>query len=343
MKYIINTGCSYGVMFRSMKEFTKGNQKEFNIIDLHCDSHGAEYQKRSIIYTISKLTQNGINANDIFVIVEWSQPNRLFIEAPKEYSKHILNNKEYSEGTFILNNKFERCKDSFEYVAKYKSLNVIFGDRVYLNPDVDNFDELENTELIYYLEEFKKGCHISHKPIDRIEQYLTNIFDTQNFLKSFGIQYKFFLMNNTFEGYYDNFSHIYGKDDTYKIFQFEKIELPNLINLKTINTFSSYLNNLWSNIDFTNFAFYKTDKFNYGGIDEYAMEKFSHIAYTSAANDWDIPNEGYVTSFGAHPHDSVYIDFFKEFIYNDIKDFTGELEFDMSDRWSKNKFNAIRL
>jgi hypothetical protein len=55
MKYIVNTGCSYGVMFRSMKEFTKGNDNQFKIIDLHCDSHGAEYQKRSIIYTISKL------------------------------------------------------------------------------------------------------------------------------------------------------------------------------------------------------------------------------------------------------------------------------------------------
>ena len=41
MKYIINTGCSYGVMFRSMKEFTKGNDTDFKVIDLHCDSFGA--------------------------------------------------------------------------------------------------------------------------------------------------------------------------------------------------------------------------------------------------------------------------------------------------------------
>jgi hypothetical protein len=59
MKYIINTGCSYGVLFRSMKEFTKGNDTNFQIIDLHCDSHGAEYQKRSVIYTISKLIEKG--------------------------------------------------------------------------------------------------------------------------------------------------------------------------------------------------------------------------------------------------------------------------------------------
>ena len=46
--YIVNTGCSYGVMFRSMKDFTFVNDSNFEVIDLHCDSHGAEYQKRSV-------------------------------------------------------------------------------------------------------------------------------------------------------------------------------------------------------------------------------------------------------------------------------------------------------
>ena len=67
--YIINTGCSYGVMFRSMKEFTKGNDTNFEVIDLHCDSFGAEYQKRSIIYTVSKLLWDGISPKNIFVIM----------------------------------------------------------------------------------------------------------------------------------------------------------------------------------------------------------------------------------------------------------------------------------
>ena len=33
--YIVNTGCSYGVMFRSMKEFTFVNDSNFEVIDLH--------------------------------------------------------------------------------------------------------------------------------------------------------------------------------------------------------------------------------------------------------------------------------------------------------------------
>ena len=90
------------------------------------------------------------------------------------------------------------------------------------------------------------------------------------------------------------------------------------------------------------FVFYKTNGITYGGIDEYTIERFGHIAYTSGANEWDIPDDGYVTSFGAHPHDSVYIDFFKEYIYDRIKHFIGELNFNMTDRWSYTKHNAIR-
>ena len=342
MKYIINTGCSYGVMFRSFKEFTNGNGNLFKVIDLHCDSHGAEYQKRSIIYAVSKLLKKGVVSSDIFVITEWSQPNRLFIELPKEDSNHILRNIKNSEGTFILDNEFKRMSDSYDYIAKYKSLNVIIGDRVYLNPDVDSFDELEDGNLISYLEMFKNNCHISHKPIDRLEQYLTNILDLQNYLKVNGIKYKFFLMNNTFEGYYKNFSHEYSKDSIFDSINKDVIKLPNLKPLTTINQFSEYLNQIWNLIDLSNFAFYKTDNFNFGGIDEYTMEKFGHDAYSAGANPWDIPPEGYITSFGAHPHDSVYIDFFKDYIYNDLIPFIGELEFDMSNRWEKYKHNAIR-
>jgi hypothetical protein len=105
-------------MFRSFKEFTNGNGNLFKVIDLHCDSHGAEYQKRSIIYSVSKLLKKGVAASDIFVITEWSQPNRLFIELPKEDSNHILKNIKNSEGTFILDNQFKRTNDSYEYIAK---------------------------------------------------------------------------------------------------------------------------------------------------------------------------------------------------------------------------------
>ena len=273
MKYIINTGCSYGVMFRSMKEFTKGNDTDFKVIDLHCDSFGAEYQKRSVVYTVSKLLWDGVLPDNIFVIIEWSQPNRLFTEIPNELCKDILNDSDNIEGTFILDNKFNLKEKTNQLIGKWKSLNVIIGNKVYTNPDVDDLTYFENKEIEWYLSEYKNNCHISHKPIDRYEHYLQCIVDTQSFLTSLNIEHISFLMNDTFTD---------------------------------LKSKSDYLKKIWNCVDLTKFVFHN----RFGGIDEFAMEKFGNISYLSGANEWDIPPDGNMMKFGNHPHDSVYIDFF---------------------------------
>lgn len=301
--YIINTGCSYGVMFRSMKEFTKGNDTNFEVIDLHCDSLGVEYQKRSIIYTVSKLLWDGISPKNIFVIIEWSQPNRLFTEIPQDLCKDIINHSDL-EGTFVLDNKFN-LKTQSNLIKKYKHLNVIFNDRVYTNPDVDDLTYFENKDIEWYLSEYKKNCHISQKPIDRLEHYLQSIIDTQSFLFSRNIEHISFLMNDTFT------------DLKYE---------------------SDYLKTIWNQLDLSKFVFHN----RFGGIDEFAMERFGNIAYLSGANEWDIPEDGNMMDFGNHPHDSVYIDFFEEYIYPKAKEYFGELSFNYTDRWSKLKHNSIR-
>lgn len=340
-KFIVNTGCSYGVLFRSMKEFTKSDSN-FKIIDLHCDSFGADFQKRTILYTIQNLLSKGVNPQNIFVITEWSQPNRLFVEIPKEFSDHILNKEDDSEGAFILNSKFELEREDTSYLKKYRSIYAVIGDRAYLNPDVDNFDELLSKPLKTFFETFKKNMYFSHKPIDRYENYLTNILDTQSFLKSYGIDYTFFLMNNVFEGYEGEKGHIYTENYIDKFLNKETIVLPDLHRFDQLKDFSSYLQSIWKLIEFDKFVFYKTDRFEYGGIDEYSMEKFGHISYTSGANPWDLVEDGYVTYFGAHPHDSIYINFFEEYIYPRVKHIVGEMKFDYTDRWSRTKHNTIR-
>ena len=343
MKFIINTGCSYGVIFRSMFRFTQGSDVDFKVIDLHCDSHGSEYQKRSVIFTINELINKGVSTKDIYVITEWSQPNRLFIEIPNEFVQDILEEKEYHEPNFVLDNKFKKIENSeYEFIYKHKSLNIVIGDRVYSNIEHADLDSFGNSNAKFYIREFVKNCPISYKPIDRLEQYLTNILDLQSYLKSNEIQYTFYLMNNTFEGYYDNFANFTYTEETRNTVQQDIINLPSLKDFYHIKDFSVYLNNIWKAIDKTNFAFYQTDRFDYGGLDEYSMEKFGHISYTSGANTWDIPDDGYCTSFGAHPHDSAHVSFFEEYIYTKLKDFVGHLEFNYIDRWNKNKHNAIR-
>lgn len=345
MKYIINTGCSYGVMFMSFKEFTKGNNTNFRIIDLHCDSTGADYAKRSVIYAVSKLIESGVSPKDIYVITEWSQPNRLHIELPQEFCNDILHGEEWAlEKSFVLDNTFNRIEDEYpiKFIGKYKSLTTVFGDRVYANVEHSDLDSFDDKNIHYYIKEFIKNSPINNKPIDRLESYLTNILDLQSFLKSLGIEYSFFLMNNSFEGYYDNFSNFSYTDETRDTVQQETIVLPNLSSFNHIKDFSDYLTKTWNLIDLSNFHFYQTDNFEFGGIDEYTMEKFGHQAYTAGANPWDIPEDGYVTSFGAHPHESVYVNFFIDYMYDKMKPFIGELKFDFTDRWSRTKHNAIR-
>ena len=346
MKYIINTGCSYGVMFMSFKEFTKGNKNNFRIIDLHCDSTGAEYAKRSVIYTVSKLIESGVDPKDMYVITEWSQPNRLHIELPQEFCDEFIGgDDDVLERTFVLDNTFNRIENQYpiKFVDKYKSLTTVFDDRAYANIEHSDLDSFTDKNLHYYIKEFIKNTPISYKPIDRLENYLTNILELQSFLKSFGINYSFFLMNNSFEGYYDNFSNFSYTEETRDDVQQDIIKLPNLKDFNHIKDFSDYLQKTWNLIDLNNFHFYQTDNFKFGGIDEYSMEKFGHVSYTAGANPWDIPEEGYCTSFGAHPHESVYVNFFIDYIYDKIKPYIGELEFDFTDRWSRTKHNAIRL
>jgi hypothetical protein len=258
MKYIVNTGCSYGVLFRSMKEFTQSNE-DFKVIDLHCDSFGADFQKRTILRTVQHLFSVGIKPKDIYVISEWSQPNRLFVEIPKEFADHILETDDDSEGVFILNSKFELERENKDLLRKYRSIYAVIGDRVYLNPDVDNFDELLSKPLKTFFERFKKNMYFSHKPIDRYETYLTNILDTQSFLKSHGIDYTFFLMNNVFEGYEGEKGHIYTENYLDKFLNKETIVLPDLHRFDQLKDFSSYLQSIWKLIDFDKFVFYKTD------------------------------------------------------------------------------------
>lgn len=342
MKYIVNTGCSYGVMFRSFKSFVVSNNNNFRIIDLHCDSHGAEYQKRSVIYIVSQLLSNGISPEDIFVIVQWSQPNRLFTEIPIEHSKFILKEKNNLEPSFFIDNSFNHiCDNNITPIFKYKSLCTVFGDRIYINPDVDDVNYIDNSILAAYIDNYKKNSTINDKPIDRMESYLQNILHLQNYLNSNSIEYSYHLMNNTLNGYDENFTHDYTDEFVINELKNKNIKIPKLKSKLSIKDFSSYLNAIWNQIDFTKFIFYQTDTIDFGGIDEYAMEKFGHISYYSCMNEWE-KSDDINAYFGSHPHDSVYVDFFREYMYEKIHHIIGDLTFDMSDRWSVNKHNSIR-
>lgn len=346
MKYIVNTGCSYGVMPHALCHFTDGNDEFFRVIDLHVDGMGSEYQKRSIIYVVDQLLKY-VKSEDIYVIVEWSQPGRLLSEIPIEFCSDVFENlEEATDDSFVVDNTFSplNFKLPINLIRVYKSLNAIIGNNMYTNWDNIDLDSFRKNDHFKKLSNDWRNLKDCISIVTMMEKYLQDIVDLQNYLTITCVYSTMFLMNNTFEGWdVENGSHYYTSHESLDCVQQEKIKIKNLFSFDEIKDFSEYCKFLWNSIDFDKFVFYKTDRFQYGGIDEYAMEQFGHIAYTSAANPWDIPKDGsYVTSFGGHPHNAIYVKFFEEFMYEKIKSrfFVGNLEFDYDNMWDKSKHHG---
>jgi hypothetical protein len=75
-RILLTTGCSYGKFGRSFREWmSKGIQIQGIecVIDLHASSTGAKYQMLSIVESVETLLKNGVHANDIFVLGEFSE------------------------------------------------------------------------------------------------------------------------------------------------------------------------------------------------------------------------------------------------------------------------------
>ena len=96
-KIIVTTGCSYGIFFDSFKSFGNVDGLEM-ILDLHAISLGSTFQAISIIETVDKLIKNGVKAEDIFVLAEFSQMTRRDIVIANDLFVDILENlKTYDE------------------------------------------------------------------------------------------------------------------------------------------------------------------------------------------------------------------------------------------------------
>ena len=137
----------------------------------------------------------------------------------------------------------------------------------------------------------------SRLPIQNFEIYLENIILLQTFLKNHNIPYTLFMMSNVFEGWSIDFKHSYSPINGPII--------PNLDNTLHIKDMSDYCKYLWNLIDLDNFVFHKTPGNNYGGIDEYALDKFNGDTSIYLANPLERGNAWY----GLHPNSIVYTSF----------------------------------
>lgn len=286
-KYLIIAGCSYSWKCNEkypndVPEFFLQNYK---IIDTGSPSASIEYIKESIIHTIGELLANGVDSSKIYLLSNITNVGRFFIKYPD----------------YISNSLTEYYK-KFNTIGKYVTTSLI-----QTIPD-----ELKSKEVKNWEKTIISNIENSKLPVQNFEIYLESIVILQSFLKTNNISYTLFPMNNVFEGWSQNFRHTYS-NLTGPI-------VPNLDGTLHIKDMSEYCGYLWNLIDLDNFVFHKTIGNNYGGIDEYAIEKFNG----NGSVYFDNPTETHNYWYGQHPNPIVYTKFSDEYkisnkIINNLK------------------------
>jgi hypothetical protein len=144
----------------------------------------------------------------------------------------------------------------------------------------------------------------SIESISRALVFFENILFVQQYLKSKGIKYKFCLMQNQFSLYNNSSSRQEPLQTLEK--NGEHYLNQDYVNSKQIWDISNPIRIIKDLIDWDNWWFYENKDKNiiWGGIDEYAIDKFGIKAYQKM---------GYVNNlFNAHPDKFVYDYLIKE-------------------------------
>ena len=320
---IISAGCSYAIHLEQTKMIAKKFNstpsnflKKCEVIFLGATSSSIQYTKESIIQLTQWLIDNGISNENIFVVSNLTQFGRMNFKIDDSFVEEIVE--------IFESNQIER-PIFFSDIPGFKIIQYPRG-YFYLNGSmysslVDNSSEFKkiskslNNSILEYHEEYYKTDTIGH-----MVEYINNLIQIQKFLKENKIDYRFYFMNDIFEGwYYDNeiLTHAYNKN-------IGKFEIPNLKKYGNISELDNRIKNVFSLIDFDNIISYKTDKFNYGGVDEYLISKFNFTDFISTNHfktEDDYKNFNFI---GQHPDLIVTTSFEKNFILPELQPFLNK-------------------
>lgn len=330
-KVIVTTGCSYGIFYESLKKFIQTDKDKLKetelIIDLHSISMGATFQTISIIESVDKLIKNGINPSDIFVLAEFSQITRRDVIIANEFFVNQIDNTK-ARGE---NNESNQClypdvynvrsSEKMESIAndlrikkffagdfpKFENYyitspeNKILADfpNKYLQPVFKNYSDSSNFRV--------ENINIDVAGVETITRafsYFQNILFVQQYLKMKGIKYKFCLMQNQFSLY--NPSSFRQEILQTLDVNGEHYLNQDYLNSKQIWDISNPIKIIKDLIDWDSWWFYENKNKNiiWGGIDEYAIDKFGIKAFPkrNMANNM----------FHQHPASFVYDSLIKD-------------------------------
>jgi hypothetical protein len=314
-KVFISNGCSYTIglyyiksKFGNSESQFENNKVFFNHIGL--PSASIKHLKISTISFVDYLLKNGIKNENIYLVGNLTQIGR------KSFK---YNNSEYHYINKIIKSKVDWNQDSS--VGEYKLIKYPYG-FCELNGDIFSTMVTDSSFHDTLPSDIKKrmatyvNYHNNLSMGELVEDYFSDLFILQEYLKKNKIQYTLFFMNNILEGWDSKYER-----HKYRNF-YGKYEVPDLTDTYNIKNINQQVKCLFDLIDFDNIVCYPNGTQKYGGIDEYAIENFKPTDFAGRENieikDYYGPD---YFCFGQHPLENVQYEFEKKFIYPRMETF----------------------
>lgn len=313
-KVFLTSGCSYTIPLEYLQDklnYSKNHSQIKTLIkQVGMSSSSIKHLKNSIILFVEYFLKNGIKNENIYVVGNLTQIGRVNYKFNKNEHQSILKLldtiDEYTPDFSIGELRLKKYPYGFCELGDdlYSSL---IADSKFYNPLPSDIKKRIFTFLDY---------HNSLSIGELVEDYFSDLFILQEYLKNLKIDYTFFFMSNVIEGWNSTYT-----EHEYNNF-IGKYIVPDLRNTHNVKNLNTQVNSLYNLIDFENIVSYTTDKQNFGGIDEFAIENFLPTDFAGRQNLEIKDYYGqYFPFFGQHPLENVQIEFEKKFIYPRMKNF----------------------
>jgi len=307
--------------------------------DFSLRSQSSEWISDTIEHAINVLLSKGIRASDIYVFCEWTSWDRISVDlydwlnmddtdldvAPESINFGISIPVCLRDGNIF---PIESTRDVF--FPTFKEINIgssngnvgRIGNRFYLTPTHTHRDDFNSVKGKKW-HDLAREYELTIPTEVKIANYLNNIIRTQNFLKKYNINYNFIFMQQSLSAWTrdtHNFNLLEFRDDP--SYRLQYIFEGDIITNQYFNPVANPSTNIEevylpaktkiNEIDFSNIWFYKNEKYNRGGIDEWAIDTFGIGCMLSETQVYEITsnkkvsNEDLITNFGHHPHADLY-------------------------------------
>ena len=307
------------------------------IWDFSLRSQSSEWIADTIERSITFLLEKGVAPDDIYAFCEWTSWDRISVdkfdwlnmddsdlEIEDESNNYGISFPSYlkNDGIFPNHDYNSYMKEWFTEINIGSSNGNIgrIGNRFYLTPTHTHPDDLKTIN--------SKEWHSKAKEYElqvptevKISNYLNNIIRTQNFLKNNSIKYNFIFMQQSLSGWFRNNSILCDFTHNFK-YRFQNLSDGQLFTNPGFNPTADKSTNIEevyepakikiNQIDFDNIWFYKNDKYERGGIDEWAIDTFGmgcmldDFQVKRILRKESVEPQELMTNFGYHPNIELY-------------------------------------